>query len=189
MEAGAPAGVLQVVNGDKETVDAILEHPDIHARELCRFVGGRRIRLCERGAAAGKRVQAMGGAKNHAIIMPDADLDQAVNEMMGAGYGSAGERCMAISVVVPVTEKTARRAGEQAEAARGGAEGRPADRCGGRLRPAGHGRAPDSACSITSTRRQGRRRARGRRPRLQDAGLRERLLSRRLAVRPRDDGA
>ena len=106
MEAGAPAGVLQVVNGDKESVDAILEHPDIHAVS---FVGSSSVAeyVYAKGAAAGKRIQAMGGAKNHAIIMPDADLDQAVNEVMGAGFGSAGERCMAISVVVPVTEKTA----------------------------------------------------------------------------------
>jgi malonate-semialdehyde dehydrogenase (acetylating)/methylmalonate-semialdehyde dehydrogenase len=105
-EAGAPAGVLQVVNGDKETVDAILDHPDIHAVS---FVGSSAVAeyVYAKGAAAGKRIQAMGGAKNHAIIMPDADLDQAVNEVMGAGFGSAGERCMAISVVVPVTEKTA----------------------------------------------------------------------------------
>jgi malonate-semialdehyde dehydrogenase (acetylating)/methylmalonate-semialdehyde dehydrogenase len=106
MDAGAPAGVLQVVNGDKETVDALLDHPDIAAVS---FVGSSAVAeyVYARGAAAGKRVQAMGGAKNHAIIMPDADLDQTVNEVMGAGFGSAGERCMAISVVVPVTEKTA----------------------------------------------------------------------------------
>ena len=106
MEAGAPAGVLQVVNGDKESVDAILDHPDIQAVS---FVGSSSVAqyVYARAAQAGKRVQAMGGAKNHAIVMPDADLDQAANEIMGAGYGSAGERCMAISVVVPVTEKTA----------------------------------------------------------------------------------
>jgi malonate-semialdehyde dehydrogenase (acetylating)/methylmalonate-semialdehyde dehydrogenase len=105
MEAGAPAGVLQVVNGDKDTVDAILDDPGIHAVS---FVGSSSVAeyVYARGAAAGKRVQAMGGAKNHAIVMPDADLDQAVHEIMGAGYGSAGERCMAISVVVPVTTKT-----------------------------------------------------------------------------------
>jgi malonate-semialdehyde dehydrogenase (acetylating) / methylmalonate-semialdehyde dehydrogenase len=106
MEAGAPAGVLQVINGDKDSVDALLDHPDIAAIS---FVGSSAVAeyVYARGAAAGKRVQAMGGAKNHAIIMPDADLDQAVSEVMGAGFGSAGERCMAISVVVPVTEKTA----------------------------------------------------------------------------------
>lgn len=106
MEAGAPAGVLQVVNGDKEAVDAILEDPDIKAVS---FVGSTAIAeyVYTRGTAHGKRVQAMGGAKNHAIIMPDADLDQVTNELIGAGYGSAGERCMAISVAVPVGEKIA----------------------------------------------------------------------------------
>ncbi len=106
MEAGGPAGVLQVVNGDKEAVDAILDDPDIQAVS---FVGSSAIAeyVYSRGTANGKRVQAMGGAKNHAIIMPDADLDQVTNELIGAGYGSAGERCMAISVAVPVTDKLA----------------------------------------------------------------------------------
>ena len=106
LEAGAPPGVLQIVNGDKETVDAILEDPDIQAVS---FVGSSAIAeyVYARGTAHGKRVQAMGGAKNHAIVMPDADLDSVVNELMGAGYGSAGERCMAISVVVPVTDRIA----------------------------------------------------------------------------------
>ncbi len=106
MEAGAPAGVLQVVNGDKESVDAILDDPDIQAVS---FVGSSAIAhyVYSRGTANNKRVQAMGGAKNHAIIMPDADLDQVTNELIGAGYGSAGERCMAISVAVPVTDKIA----------------------------------------------------------------------------------
>lgn len=106
MEAGAPAGVLNVVVGDKESVDAILEDPDIQAVS---FVGSSAIAeyVYSRGTAHGKRVQAMGGAKNHAVIMPDADLDQVANELIGAGYGSAGERCMAISVAVPIGEKTA----------------------------------------------------------------------------------
>jgi malonate-semialdehyde dehydrogenase (acetylating)/methylmalonate-semialdehyde dehydrogenase len=106
MEAGAPVGVLQVVNGDKEAVDAILEDPDIQAVS---FVGSSAIAhyVYSHGTANGKRVQAMGGAKNHAVIMPDADLDQVTNELIGAGYGSAGERCMAISVAVPVGEKIA----------------------------------------------------------------------------------
>ena len=108
MEAGAPAGVLNVVNGDKEAVDAILTHPQIPAVS---FVGSSDIAqyVYATGAAHGKRVQAMGGAKNHAIIMPDADMDQVVNDLIGAGYGSAGERCMAISVAVPVGEETADR--------------------------------------------------------------------------------
>ena len=106
MEAGGPAGVLQVVNGDKEAVDAILEDPDIKAVS---FVGSSAIAqyVYSRGTASGKRVQAMGGAKNHAIVMPDADLDQVTNDLIGAGYGSAGERCMAVPVVGPVTDKTA----------------------------------------------------------------------------------
>ena len=106
MEAGAPAGVLNVVHGDKEAVDAILEDPDLQAVS---FVGSSAVAeyVYSHGTARGKRVQAMGGAKNHAIIMPDADLDHATNELIGAGYGSAGERCMAISVAVPVTDRLA----------------------------------------------------------------------------------
>ena len=107
-EAGFPAGVLNVVHGDKEAVDAILDHPDIKAVS---FVGSTPVAeyIYARGSAAGKRVQALGGAKNHMIVMPDADMDQAVDALMGAGFGSAGERCMAISVAVPVGEKTADR--------------------------------------------------------------------------------
>lgn len=108
MEAGLPAGVLNVVNGDKTAVDAILTDPDIAA---VTFVGSTPIARYVYGTAAmnGKRAQCFGGAKNHMIIMPDADMDQAVNALMGAGYGSAGERCMAISVAVPVGEGTADR--------------------------------------------------------------------------------
>jgi malonate-semialdehyde dehydrogenase (acetylating)/methylmalonate-semialdehyde dehydrogenase len=106
MEAGAPAGVLNVVHGDKSAVDAILTHPDIKAVS---FVGSSDIAqyVYSTGTAHGKRVQAMGGAKNHGVILPDADLDQAVKDLIGAAYGSAGERCMALPVVVPVGEKTA----------------------------------------------------------------------------------
>jgi len=106
MEAGAPAGVLNVVHGDKVSVDAILDHPDIKAVS---FVGSSDIAhyVYSRGTAAGKRVQAMGGAKNHGIILPDADLEQATKDLIGAAYGSAGERCMALPVVVPVGKKTA----------------------------------------------------------------------------------
>ncbi|MFG1418818.1 CoA-acylating methylmalonate-semialdehyde dehydrogenase [Xanthobacter sp. V0B-10] len=108
IEAGLPAGILNVVNGDKEAVDAILDDPDIHA---IGFVGSSSIAqyIYSRGAANGKRVQGFGGAKNHMVIMPDADLDQAADALIGAGYGSAGERCMAISVAVPVGEATADR--------------------------------------------------------------------------------
>jgi malonate-semialdehyde dehydrogenase (acetylating)/methylmalonate-semialdehyde dehydrogenase len=106
MEAGLPAGILNVVHGDKVAVDAILDHPDIHAVS---FVGSSDIAhyVYQRGAANGKRVQAMGGAKNHGIVMPDADLDQVVNDLAGAAFGSAGERCMALPVVVPVGDRTA----------------------------------------------------------------------------------
>ena len=112
LEAGLPAGILNVVNGDKEAVDAILDDRDIMA---VGFVGSSPIAeyVYARGCAAGKRVQCFGGAKNHMIIMPDADMDQAVNALIGAGYGSAGERCMAVSVAVPIGEKTADRLVEQ----------------------------------------------------------------------------
>ena len=108
IEAGLPKGVLNVVQGDKEVVDAILDHPDIKAVS---FVGSSDIAqyVYGRGANNGKRMQCMGGAKNHGIILPDADLDQAVADIMGAAYGSAGERCMALPVVVPVGEETASR--------------------------------------------------------------------------------
>ncbi|HXV23682.1 MAG TPA: CoA-acylating methylmalonate-semialdehyde dehydrogenase [Alphaproteobacteria bacterium] len=100
-EAGAPEGVLNVVNGDKEAVDAILDHPDVMAVS---FVGSTPIAhyIYTRGTAHAKRVQALGGAKNHMVVMPDADLAQATDALMGAGYGSAGERCMAVAVAVAV---------------------------------------------------------------------------------------
>jgi malonate-semialdehyde dehydrogenase (acetylating)/methylmalonate-semialdehyde dehydrogenase len=106
MEAGAPKGVLNVVHGDKVAVDAILTHPLIQAVS---FVGSSDIAhyVYSTGTAHGKRVQAMGGAKNHGIVLPDADLDQTVKDLVGAAFGSAGERCMALPVVVPVGAKTA----------------------------------------------------------------------------------
>ena len=106
MEAGAPAGVLNVVHGDKLAVDSILEHPLVHAVS---FVGSSDIAhyVYQTGAANHKRVQAMGGAKNHGIVLPDADMDQVIKDLSGAAYGSAGERCMALPVVVPVGKKTA----------------------------------------------------------------------------------
>jgi len=105
-EAGLPDGVLQVVNGDKEVVDAILDNETIQA---VGFVGSTPIAqyIYSRSTANGKRCQCFGGAKNHMIIMPDADLDQAADALLGAGYGAAGERCMAISVAVPVGDETA----------------------------------------------------------------------------------
>jgi len=108
IEAGGPKGLLNVVNGDKEAVDAILQHPTIKAVS---FVGSSDIAhyVYSEAAKYGKRAQCMGGAKNHGIILPDANMDQAVKDILGAAYGSAGERCMALPVVVPVGEGTAER--------------------------------------------------------------------------------
>ncbi len=106
LEAGVPEGIMSVVNGGKAAVDALLTHPDIAAVS---FVGSTPIAeyVYATGTAHGKRVQALGGAKNHMVVLPDADLDMAVDALMGAAYGSAGERCMAVSVAVPVGERTA----------------------------------------------------------------------------------
>jgi malonate-semialdehyde dehydrogenase (acetylating)/methylmalonate-semialdehyde dehydrogenase len=106
LEAGLPPGVLNVVNGDKEAVDALLDDRRVMAIS---FVGSTPIAeyIYSRGCAAGKRVQALGGAKNHAVVMPDADIDNAVSALMGAAYGSCGERCMAIPIVVAVGDATA----------------------------------------------------------------------------------
>src|SRR5216117_370980 len=106
LEAGLPPGILNVINGDKEAVVAILDHPDIAA---IGFVGSTPIAsyVYSRATARGKRAACFGGAKNHMIVMPDADMNQAVDALIGAGFGSAGERCMAISVAVPVGQKTA----------------------------------------------------------------------------------
>jgi len=106
IEAGLPAGVLNVVNGDREAVETLLSDPRISA---IGFVGSSAVaeHIYATGCARGKRVQCFGGAKNHMIVMPDADLDQAVDALIGAGYGSAGERCMAVSVAVPVGARTA----------------------------------------------------------------------------------
>jgi malonate-semialdehyde dehydrogenase (acetylating)/methylmalonate-semialdehyde dehydrogenase len=108
MEAGAPEGVLNVVNGDKEAVDALLEDPRVKAVS---FVGSSDIAhaIYRGGARYGKRVQAFGGAKNHVVILPDADMENAVNALIGSAYGSAGERCMATPVAVPVGDRTADR--------------------------------------------------------------------------------
>src|SRR5437868_9572967 len=106
LEAGLPPGVFNVVNGDKEAVDTLLTDPRVMA---VGFVGSSSIAeyIYSTGCAHGKRVQCFGGAKNHMIVMPDADMDQAVDALIGAGYGSAGERCMAVSVAVPVGQKAA----------------------------------------------------------------------------------
>ncbi len=108
LEAGVPEGLFNVVNGDKEAVDALLSHPDVAAIS---FVGSTPVAeyVWRTGTAHNKRVQALGGAKNHMVIMPDADLDQAVDALYGAAYGSAGERCMAVSVAVPIGEEVADR--------------------------------------------------------------------------------
>ncbi|WP_194817612.1 CoA-acylating methylmalonate-semialdehyde dehydrogenase [Nocardia sp. XZ_19_385] len=108
LQAGLPAGVFNVINGDKEAVDTLLHDPRIKA---VGFVGSTPIAqyIYETASANGKRAQCFGGAKNHAIVMPDADLDDVADQLIGAGYGSAGERCMAISVAVPVGEETADR--------------------------------------------------------------------------------
>jgi malonate-semialdehyde dehydrogenase (acetylating)/methylmalonate-semialdehyde dehydrogenase len=106
IDAGLPPGILNVVNGDKEAVDTLLTDPRVMA---IGFVGSSNIAeyIYSTGCANGKRVQCFGSAKNHMIVMPDADMDQAVDALVGAGYGSAGERCMAVSVAVPVGKKTA----------------------------------------------------------------------------------
>jgi malonate-semialdehyde dehydrogenase (acetylating)/methylmalonate-semialdehyde dehydrogenase len=117
-EAGLPPGVLNVVQGDKTAVDALLDHRDVRALS---FVGSTAIahHVYQRGAAAGKRIQALGGAKNHMVVMPDADLGQAVDALIGAAFGSAGERCMAISVAVLVGDTADRIMPRLAERARG----------------------------------------------------------------------
>ncbi|WP_054925703.1 CoA-acylating methylmalonate-semialdehyde dehydrogenase [Pseudomonas sp. NBRC 111142] len=106
LEAGLPKGILNVVHGDKEAVDALIEAPEVKALS---FVGSTPIAeyIYAEGTKRGKRVQALGGAKNHAVLMPDAELDNAVNALMGAAYGSCGERCMAISVAVCVGDQVA----------------------------------------------------------------------------------
>jgi malonate-semialdehyde dehydrogenase (acetylating)/methylmalonate-semialdehyde dehydrogenase len=114
LEAGVPPGVFNVVNGGRDAVNALLAHPDVAAVS---FVGATATaeHIYRTGTYHGKRVQALGGAKNHMVIMPDADLDQAVDALVGAGYGSAGERCMAVSVAVPVGQKVADRLIEKLE--------------------------------------------------------------------------
>ena len=175
--------MLNVVHGDKAAVDAILDHPDIKAVS---FVGSSDIAhyVYSRGTAHGKRVQAMGGAKNHGIVLPDADLDQAVKDIIGAAYGSAGERCMALPVVVPVGEKTADALRErllaEIETLKVGVSTDAAAQYGPVV-TAAH-KQQDRGLHPAG-RRRGRRAGR-RRPRLRAAGLREGLLHRPDAVRP-----
>ncbi|HEX7745663.1 MAG TPA: CoA-acylating methylmalonate-semialdehyde dehydrogenase [Micromonosporaceae bacterium] len=127
VEAGLPGGVFNVVHGDKEAVDALLDHPEVRAVS---FVGSTPVAryVYQRGTAAGKRVQALGGAKNHMVVLPDADLDLAADAAVSAGFGSAGERCMAISVVVavePAADRLVEKIAERIGAIRTGDGRRP----------------------------------------------------------------
>ena len=167
-EAGLPDGVFTVLHGDKEAVDALLDHDDVAAVS---FVGSTPIAkyIYERGTANGKRVQALGGAKNHALVLPDADLDLAADAIVSAAYGAAGERCMALSVAVAVGE-----VGDDLVAAissrlpkltvgPGAAEGTD-------MGPAHHARAPRQGRRLRRGRRRGWRHRRRRRPRAAGAG-------------------
>ena len=180
-EAGLPPGVFNVVNGDKEAVDAILHHPKIAAVS---FVGSTAIAeyIYATAAQSGKRVQALGGAKNHMVVMPDADLDQATDALMGAAYGAAGERCMAVSVAVAVGGVGDRLMDKLVPRVRA-LKDRPRHRPRGGDGAARHRPASGARALLCRARRQGRRQARRRRPRPQTAGLRERFFPRRLPVR------
>jgi hypothetical protein len=171
-EAGLPPGVFNVVHGDKEAVDALLAHRDVKAVS---FVGSTPIArtIYANGCANGKRVQALGGAKNHMVVMPDANMDMAVDALMGAAYGSAGERCMAISVVLAVGAAGARPQGRP---------GHPGRRRNG---PAGHRRAPRPRGIVHRAGRVGRCKGGGGRAGPEGAGPRRRLLPRRDPARPR----
>ena len=183
-EAGLPDGVFNVVHGDKVAVDAILEHPDIAAVS---FVGSTPIAryVYETGTANGKRMQALGGAKNHMIVLPDADIDMAADAAVSAGYGSAGERCMAVSMLVAVGHA----ADDLVEAIE---ERLPKVKVGDGLDPdvgdgpARHARAPRQGRVVHRPRPRGGRDGRHRRPR--DRAGQRRLLPRRLAPRQREAG-
>ena len=165
MEAGLPAGILNVVNGDKEVGGR--RSSTIRTSRPSASSARRRSReyVYSRATATGKRAQCFGGAKNHMIIMPDADLDQAADALIGAGYGSAGERCMAISVAVPVGKATADalmdRLIPRVENLKVGPSTDPSADFG----PHGHQGAYGEGALLRRSRRQGRRQARGRRPR------------------------
>ena len=181
-EAGLPEGVLQVVNGDKEAVDAILDNETIQA---VGFVGSTPIAqyIYGRAAANGKRAQCFGGAKNHMIIMPDADMDKAADALVGAGFGAAGERCMAISVAVPVGEDTAdaliERLVPQIEKLKVGpyTAGEDVD-----FGPVITEASQDRIAGLIDSGVDAGCRACRRRTRLQAPGLRERLLRRPVAI-------
>ncbi len=156
-EAGCPDGVFNVVNGSRAAVEALLQHPDVAAVS---FVGSTPVAeaVHRTGTAAGKRVQALGGAKNHLVVMPDADLDLTTEALLGSAYGSAGERCMAISVAVAVGD-VAGRARRTARAAGARTPRRPGDGPGGGDGPARHPGAsgPRARRTSTSARRRARR--------------------------------
>ena len=182
-EAGLPDGVFNVVHGDKEAVDALLDHPDVAAVS---FVGSTPIARTStsRATANGKRVQALGGAKNHAIILPDADLDFAADQLVAAAFGSAGERCMAISAAVAVggvgdalveaVNAKARAVARRLRPRRGQRDG-----------PGGHARGPRPDRRPDRRRRAAGRERHGRRPRARRARPRGRLLRRADRDRPR----
>jgi methylmalonic acid semialdehyde dehydrogenase len=185
-QAGLPPGVFNVVQGDKTAVDRLIEHPDVRALS---FVGSTPIAqyIYERGAHFGKRVQALGGAKNHMVVMPDADVDQVVDALIGAAYGSAGERCMAISVAVFVGEAADRVLPKLTERTRqlkikNGME------LDAEMGPIVTGQPRSTASAATSRRRAVRREAAGRWARARGPGLRGRFLARRHALRPRHAG-
>ncbi len=182
-EAGLPDGVFNVVHGDKEAVDAILVHPGIRAVS---FVGSTPVarHIYETGTRHGKRVQALGGAKNHAVVMPDADLDFAADALIGAAYGSAGERCMAVSVVVAVGDAADPIRDRLAGRARRVAVG-PGDRRGIRDGPGDHLRRarPHRRADRPRCRRRGD--ARRRRSRASRAGSRRGVFRGSDAVRSR----
>ena len=182
LEAGLPEGVLNVVNGDKEAVDTLLTDPRVQA---IGFVGSSAIAeyIYATGCAHGKRVQCFGGAKNHMIVMPDADMDQAVDALIGAGYGSAGERCMAMSVAVPVGKKTADALMEKLVPRVESLKIGPSTDASADYGPMVTRAHAQQGEGLRRHRRQGRRQARGRRPQFQAAGLRERQLHGRLPVR------
>ena len=182
VEAGGPPGILNVVNGDKEAVDAILDDPDIQA---IGFVGSTPIAeyIYSRGTATGKRVQCFGGAKNHMVVMPDADMDQTVDALIGAGYGSAGRALHGGLGCGSGRTEDCGRSHAPPHSARRGVEDRTVNQLRGGLRAAGDQGGFGEGARLCRYRREGGREARRRRARLQDAGLRERLLHGRMSVR------
>ena len=182
-EAGLPDGVFNVVHGDKEAVDAILAHPGINAVS---FVGSTPIAkyIYETCARNGKRVQALGGAKNHAVVLPDADLEFAADALIGAAYGSAGERCMAISAVVAVGAAADPLVGLAPQEG-GGDQGRRRRWRRRRHGSAGDESAPRQGQGLRRPGREGGGEARGRRARARRQGSRGRVLPRHHALRQR----